>query len=345
MDFRSDNVTGACPEVMTALAAANAGSVSSYGDDDLTKGLTRRFQEIFETDRLVAFPVATGTAANSLALAQLTPPFGAVWCHANAHIEEDECGAPEFYTGGAKLVLLGGEHGRIDAADLAARLKAYPFGVEHHVQPGAVSLTQATESGTAYRPDDIAAIAEVCRKYRLGLHVDGARFANALAHLNCSAADLTWKAGVDVLSFGATKNGALAAEALVFFRPELATDFVYRRKRAGHLFSKMRFLSAQLDGYLDDGVWLRNARHANAMAARLAAGLAKLPGVSLAHPVEANEVFVTLPEAAIVALEAKGFRFHRWGGAGATTIRLVTAFNTEEKAVDAMVGAAGKVLA
>lgn len=252
MDFRSDNVTGACPEVMAALAAANSGSVSSYGADAISESLTRAFARVFETDRLAVFPVATGTAANSLALAQLTPPHGAIWCHAKAHIEEDECGAPEFYSGGAKLVLLDGADGKIAATDLAARLAAYPFGVEHHVQPAALSLTQATESGTVYDAGEIKAIAEVCRRHKLGLHMDGARFANAVAHLGVSPAALTWQAGVDVLSFGATKNGALAAEAVVFFRPELAAGFLYRRKRAGHLFSKMRFLSAQLAAYLED---------------------------------------------------------------------------------------------
>ncbi len=345
MDFRSDNVTGACPEVMAALAAANRGSASSYGADAITEGLTQTFARLFETDRLIVFPVATGTAANALALAQLAPPHGAVWCHRQAHIEEDECGAPEFYSGGAKLVLLDGADGKIAASDLAARLAAYPFGVEHHVQPAAVSLTQATESGTVYSADELKAIAEVCRRHRLGLHVDGARFANAVAHLGASPAALTWQAGVDVLSFGATKNGALAAEALVFFRPELAEGFLYRRKRAGQLFSKMRFLSAQLAGYLENDVWLHNARHANAMAARLAAGLTALPGIALAHPTQANEVFVTLPEAAIGRLEAAGFRFHRWGGAAAATIRLVTAFDTAPAAVDALITAARTALA
>ena len=344
MDFRSDNVTGASPEVMAALAAANAGSVSSYGADDLTQGLAKAFARLFETDRLAVFPVATGTAANALALAQLVPPHGAVWCHRNAHIEEDECGAPEFYSGGAKLMLLDGAGGKLAAGDLAARLAAYPFGVEHHVQPAALSLSQATESGTVYSAAELGALAEACRRHGLALHVDGARFANAVAHLGASPAALTWQAGVDVLSFGATKNGALAAEAVVFFRPELAEGFLYRRKRAGHLFSKMRFLSAQLAAYLHDDLWLRNARHANAMAARLAGGLAALPGAALAHPCQANEVFVTLPEAAIARLEADGFRFHRWGGADATTIRLVAAFNTEARAVEALLAAARAAL-
>ena len=343
MDFRSDNVTGACPEIMRALDEANRGSVSSYGDDEWSRGLEPAFAALFETPVRV-FPVATGSAANSLGLAALTPPWGAIYCHRHAHIEEDECGAPEFYTGGAKLVLIDGEHGRIGAEALAETLAQAGTGVQHHVQPAAVSLTQASESGTCYRPAELAAIAEVCRRHSLPLHMDGARFANAVRFLNCSPAEASWRAGVDVLSFGATKNGALAAEAVVFFKPELADDFLYRRKRAGHLFSKMRFLSAQLAAYLQDGLWLRNAAQANAMAQRLAAGLIKLRGAVLEHPVEANEVFVTLPEAVIRALQTAGFLFHRWGGPTATTIRLVTAFNTDPASVDRLILAATAAL-
>jgi threonine aldolase len=339
MNFCSDNVTGAAPEILEALTRASAGTVPSYGEDPLTARVEARLKEIFETD-LAAFPVATGTAANSLALSMLAPPYGAIYCHRDAHIAVDECGAPELYTGGAKLVGLPGEHGKLSLADVRAALAGAHKGVVHHVQPAAISLTQATESGTAYRPAEVAAIAAAGRELGVRLHMDGARFANALAFLGVSPADLTWRAGVDILSFGATKNGALAAEAVVIFDPKRAEEFAFRRKRAGHLFSKMRFLSAQLDAYLADDLWLRNARHANAMARHLAEGLARIPGAVLAHPVEANEIFIELPEHAIRGLQADGFQFYRWLGDSHRLLRLVTAFNTRPADVEAFIASA-----
>jgi threonine aldolase len=272
-------------------------------------------------------------------LATVLPPWGVVYCHADAHIVVDECGAPEFYAGGARVVGLAAPLGKISPADLAPLLPGGK-GIVHHMQPAAISLTQATESGTVYRPDEIAAIAELARVHQLPLHVDGARFANALVHLDCAPADITWRAGVDILSFGATKNGAAAAEAVIFFDKAKAADFAFRRKRGGHLFSKMRFLSAQLDAYLADDLWLRNARHANAAATRLAEGLARIPGLRLRHPVEANEIFVEMPEAMIAALFAKGFHFYRWDGLQGNCIRLVTAFDTDIADVDAFLATA-----
>jgi len=339
MNFRSDNEAGASPEILEALARANDGTLHSYGEDALTARVEARLKEIFETD-LVAFPVATGTAANTLSLSVISPPFGAVYCHREAHVAVDECGGPEFYTGGAKLVDLPGEHGKLTGAQVAAVLAEAHPGVVHHVQPAAITITQATESGTSYRPAEVAAIAEAGRRLGLKLHMDGARFANALAFLGASPAEITWRAGVDILSFGATKNGALAAEAVVIFDRRLAAEFGFRRKRAGHLFSKMRFLSAQLDAYLADDLWLKNARHANAMARRLGEGLARIPGVSLAHPVEANEVFVGLPEAALRGLAGDGFQFHPWQAEDRLLARLVTAFNTREADVDAFIASA-----
>ena len=338
MDFRSDNVTGAAPEILKALAEAASGTVSSYGEDPITARVEAKLKDIFECD-LAAFPVATGTAANALSLSLLSPAWGAIFCHEGAHIAVDECGAPEFYTGGAKLIDLPGADGKLSAAQLADLLPAGQ-GVVHHAQPAAISLTQATEAGTSYRPAEVAAIAELARRHGLRLHMDGARFANALAFLNATPAEMTWRAGVDILSFGATKNGALAAEAVVIFDKKLAEEFGFRRKRAGHLFSKMRFLSAQLDAYLSGDLWLKHARHANAMAKRLAEGLAGVPGVTLAHPVEANEVFADLPETAIRGLEADGFRFYRWLGEDKTRLRLVTAFNTRAADVEAFVASA-----
>ncbi len=339
MNFCSDNTAGAAPEIMAALAEAGAGQAMAYGDDAVTGSLAARFGEVFETD-VAVFPVVTGTASNVLALAAMTPPFGAVYCHREAHIAVDECGAPEFYTGGAKLALLDGGDGKLEAAVVARALADAGAGVVHHVQPAALSLTQQTECGTAYGVDEVAALCEVAHGHGLGVHMAGARFANAVDHLGCAPADVTWRAGVDVLSFGATKNGALAAEAVVVFKPELARDVGYRRKRAGHLLSKMRFVSAQLAAYLDGGLWLRNAAHANRLAAVLAEGLAAVAGAELVYPVEGNEVFVRLPEPVIAALLADGFAFHRWGGENATTVRLVTAFDTRAEDVAAIVDAA-----
>jgi threonine aldolase len=337
-DFRSDNVAGVAPEVIAALAAANHGAQSSYGEDAISLALERRLADIFEHE-LAVFPVATGSAANALALASLVPGWGAVLCHEEAHIATDECGAPEFFTQGAKLIPLGGAHGKISAATIETRLSRAARGV-HHVQPAAVSITQATEAGACYRPEEVALIAQVCRTHRLKLHMDGARFANAVASLGCSPAEATWKAGVDALSFGLTKNGAMAAEAVIFFDPAAGADFGFRRKRAGHLFSKMRFASAQFEAQLQDGLWLRLAGHANAMARRLASGLAALPGITLLHPVEANELFVAMPEDATQKLEAAGYRFYRWDADAGPCIRLVTAFDTAPAHIDGLIAAA-----
>lgn len=336
MNFRSDNVTGIAPEILAAITAANAGTAPSYGEDAITRRLEQRFAELFERP-VAVFPVATGTAANALALAALSPPWGAVYSHDEAHVAIDECGAPEFYAG-AKLIGVPGRDGKIEPAAIGARLT--DAGFVHQVQPAAISLSQATEAGTLYTTTEVASIGAFARRHGMRLHMDGARFANAVAALGCTPADLTWRAGVDALSFGATKNGALAAEAVIFFDPDLARDFGYRRKRGGHLLSKMRFLSAQLEAYLADDLWLRNARHANAMAARLAAGLAALPGARLSHPVEANEVFAELPVEVIAGLERAGFGFYRWDGESGRQLRLVAAFDTRREDVDALIAAA-----
>ena len=333
MNFCSDNVTGICPEIMAALAAVNEGSALPYGADECTQRLEAKFSELFETGVSV-FPVATGSAANSLALSVVTPPFGAIYCHAESHINIDECGAPEFYTGGAKLVTLNGIDCQIQPSELAAILERSGAGIVHRVQPAAVSIAQATEAGTVYLPEQIAEIAKVARANNLYLHVDGARFANAVVSLDCSPADVTWRSGVDVLCFGATKNGAMAAEAVIFFKPELAETFGFRRKRSGHLFSKMRFISAQLEAYITDDLWLKNAARANEMAGKLALGLVSLPSVKLCHPVEANELFLELPENVINGALADGFQFYRWEG---NIIRIVTSFDTKEEDVNALI--------
>ena len=346
MNFASDNTAPASPEILAALAAANTGAVPSYGADPITARVRATMDAVFERP-VTTYPVATGTAANALALATLVRPFGAVICAEEAHIATDECGAPEFYMGGAKLVTLPSADGRITAAQVDAAMARAIDGGVHHVLPEAVSITQATEWGTVYTPGEVAALSAVCRKYGLKLHMDGARFANALAHLGCSPAIASWQSGVDVLSFGATKNGALAAEAVVFFDATLADGFERRRKRAGQLWSKMRFLSAQLEAYLEADLWRRNAAHANRMATALAAVLRTLPGVSVIQDVQANEVFAAMPDALIEALQAGGAHFYRWidvPGAGAPVVRFVTAFSTEAAEIEAFRALARSVL-
>ncbi|MEX2248923.1 MAG: beta-eliminating lyase-related protein [Parvibaculum sp.] len=337
MDFTSDNAAGAAPEILEAMARANGGTAASYGADTITAQLVRRFSEIFERE-VAVFPVVTGTAANALALATLTPPYGAVMCHELAHVHVDECGAPEMFSGGAKLVPLSGPAAKIDPAALAAALAALPAGMVHHVQPAALTLTQSTELGAVYTPEEIGALVEITRGRGLRVHMDGARFANAVAALGLAPAEMTWKAGIDIMSFGATKNGAIAAEAVIVFDAELARDIAFRRKRAGHLLSKMRFLSTQLDAYLEDGLWLRLAAHANDMAARLGAGLAATPGATLHIEPQANEIFVRLPTATIARLRKGEARFHPWpmpgDDAGARTIRLVTSFQSLPSEID-----------
>jgi len=341
VNFASDNAYGAMPEILAALAGAGEGTARSYGDDEITTRLRNRLAEIFEHEVFV-YPVVTGTAANALALATLVPPHGAVLCHGESHIACDECGAPEFFTHGAKLVALEGEHAKISPHAIERALAHFEKGFVHHAQPTAISLTQASERGTVYSQNELGAIAEVARRHDLKLHIDGARFANALVHLKASPADLTWRAGVNALSFGATKNGALGAEAVIFFRKEDVADFEYRRKKSGHLLSKMRFISAQLDAYLEDGRWLKAAARANALAKKLGEHLAQISDAELASPVEANAVFARLPAETIARLRKAGAVFYDWAppADGKTLIRLVLSFATPEEAVDRFIAAA-----
>ncbi len=332
MNFASDNAEGWAPEILEALRVANEGAMPSYGDDALTKEVTAALSEVFERDVAVVL-VPTGTAANGLAFAALTPPFGAVLVHEASHVQLDECGAPEFFTGGAKLLPLPGGGGKIAPDALVERLSFIPMKSVHHVPPKLLSLTQATECGTAYTPDEVAALAHIAKGRGMALHMDGARFANALVHLGCSPAEITWKAGVDALSFGATKNGCMAVEALVFFDPAMSGEVEYLRKRAGHLFSKHRFLSAQMLAYLKDDLWLHLARHANDSAVALANGLANSQNARLWYPVEANEVFISLDKSVAKRLRAAGAVFHPWvmpdDPAGGRMYRFVTSFRTE----------------
>ncbi|KAF0170749.1 MAG: threonine aldolase [Alphaproteobacteria bacterium] len=331
--FGSDNAAPAHPAILEAIARANTGVASSYGADDWTKRAEALLRETFETECAVLL-VATGTAANALSLASLTPPWGAVITHRHAHIVEDEGGAPEFYMGGAKLLLVDGAHGKIAPAALKKEAAKYSRPWVHGAQPFAVSISQATETGAVYMPAEISALSEVCRAANLKLHMDGARFANAVASTGATPAELSWKAGVDVLSFGATKNGALCVEAVVCFDPAAATQLPHLRKRAGHLFSKHRVLGAQMAAYLEGGLWLELARHSNARARELAGMLTRAGGV-LAHPVEANETFVRLDGERASALRSAGAAFHPWATDGADIYRFVASWATSEADIEA----------
>ena len=335
INFASDNVAGVSPEILEAMARAGRGTASSYGADDETLRLERMLADLFEHECSV-FPVSSGTAANAIALASVTPSFRAVGCSDCAHILTSECGAPEFYTGGAKLMPLATEGGLIEPRSLEDAIAEEMSHGVHQSRIASVSLTQATEWGTVYRPDRVAAISAVAKRHAIAVHMDGARFGNAVASLGVSPAEATWRSGVDMLSFGATKNGAIAAEAIVVFRAEIANGIAERRKQSGHLLSKQRFLSAQLVAYVEDGLWLRNAAHANAMARRLGDGLALLSGVTLAYPVEANEIFVRLPASVALGLEQAGIGFYRWSADGThVLVRMVTSFATPVGDVDA----------
>ncbi len=345
MIFTSDNASGAAPEILQALAAAEAGYAMPYGNDPVTEHAVARVREVFEAPEAAVYFVATGTAANALALACLCPPWATVYCHRGSHIEEDECCAPEFFTGGAKLTLLGGEDAKITESELREAIgRTAPHGV-HNAQAGALSLTQATEAGAAYTLDEVRRLAGIARDAGCPVHMDGTRLANALARTNVSPAEMTWKAGVDVLCLGATKNGAMAAEAVILFDPEKAWEFELRRKRGGHLFSKMRFISAQVDAYLSDGLWLRLAGHANAMADRLAAGIADA-GARVLNAVGANMLFAEITPDQHRRLQAAGARYYAMSPAepaGADgrpiRIRLVASFRTTEADVDRFVAA------
>ena len=343
MNFASDNVYGVHPRILAALAEANGGTAPSYGGDDLTKSAEEKLKEIFGCD-LRAFLVTSGTAANGLSLSSITPGYGAIICHGEAHIAVDECNSPEFFTGGAKIIGLHGPAGKITPAQVEKALKGFIRG-EHDPKPKGVSLTNASELGTVYSPTEVKAFSDLIRPRGMKLHMDGARFANAVAGLGVSPAELTWKSGVDVLSFGATKNGAMMLEAVVFFDLALAEDFAYRRMRAGQLLSKSRYLGAQMLAYLEDGLWLENAKRANALAQKLAKGLVAEGAVRIPNPVQANEVFAVMKRTMFDRLLASGAKFYDWMpdslGDGISEdevfARFVLSFATPEEDVEAFV--------
>lgn len=340
MNFKSDNEAPAHPAIMEALLAANQGMATAYADDEWSTGLSEAFSERFETECHV-LPIATGTAANSIALAAVCPPWGAVLCHEQAHIHNDEGGAPEFYTDGAKLMPLTGDSAKLEPARVADAIDSAGVHGVHNVKPSVVSVTQATECGTSYRQAEVEAIAEVCRARALPLHMDGARFANAVAFLGCSPADITWRAGVDMLSFGVTKNGALTAEAIVVFgHPEWLEAMQRRRKRGGHLLSKMRYVSVQLLAMLEDDLWLELAARANARAAELVTCIERHAAVDVNWSVEANEVFMRGSPELLATLRDNGASFHLWPG-HQDLARLVCSYSTTREEIaqfDALLG-------
>jgi threonine aldolase len=333
LSFRSDNVATVAPEIMRALEAANHGLAAAYGDDEYSAFLNRKFSELFETD-VTVFPVSTGTAANALSLATCARPYGAIYCHEDAHINTAEGGATEAFSGGAKLIALPGVNGKLEPQAVSAALERADRGVTNRSQPDAVSITQATEYGTVYTLEHIAAFGAIARDAGIFFHMDGARFANALVALKCSAAEMTWRKGVDILSFGATKNGAMGADAIVVFDRELVEPLSYRLRRAGQTWSKMRFAAAQLIAYVENDLFLRLASHANQLASQLGRELAAIPGVHVTAPVEANLVFPAMPEPVIEALTGAGVRFAR---RGAGVIRLVARFDATKGEVDQFV--------
>jgi threonine aldolase len=346
MFFASDNTSGAAAEIIAAVAAANDGYAMPYGNDPIMTRVRDRIRTIFEAPEAAVYLVATGTAANALSLAILTQPWGAVFCHRNAHIEEDECGAPEFYTGGSKLVLIDGDHARMTPEGLARAIGFTARAGVHNVQRGMVSITNATENGTVYGSEQVCALTAIAKSNNLPVHMDGARFTNALVAAGCSPAEMTWKAGIDVLSFGGTKNGCMGVEAVVIFDPAKAWEFELRRKRGGHLFSKHRYLSAQMDAYLSGDLWLRLAQNANAAATRLSREMLTVPGASLVHPTEGNAVFARWPRAGHRRAQHAGAAYYLWPGDQSLdgpddeplAARLVCSWSTTDADVDRFIG-------
>lgn len=352
MDFSSDNSYGVHPSIMDAVVAANDGPAPSYGGDRISARVVERFRDLFETD-LDVFTVPTGSAANGLAISSFCSSLSAIFAHSEAHVSVEECGAAEVLSGGARLVPVGGFGAKIEPDALTDALAQYPPDFNRVHIPSMLALTQATECGTVYTAGEIATLTEIARARSMSVHMDGARFANAVVSLGVAPADLTWRAGVDVMTFGATKNGAMSVDAIILFDRGRASEMDRRRLRGGHLFSKMRFASAQLDAYLADDLWLKLAGDANDAAARLSAGLATVEGVRLVWPTEANEVFVIMPTGLVRHLEDAGARYHPWppiglkGSAAAPgeeeiLMRLICSFETGTDRVDALLEAAAQ---
>ena len=332
LDFRSDNTDHVSDQIIKSLIDVNFGNVSSYGDDEYTKNFAEKMNEVFERD-VDVYPVFTGTAANVISFAGVVPPYGAIFCAENSHLDVDECNAPEFFTGGAKIIKVDSIDGKINLIDLNKKIKNLAPHSFHNPLPSLISLTQSTELGTVYGLNEIREISKIAKNYNMTLHIDGARISNALAYLKCSWADISWKSGVDILSLGTTKNGTIAAEAIISFKKDLSNKLMYYRKRGGHLVSKMRFLSSQLNAFFLNDLWKSNALHANKMALKLAEGLAQIDKIEIAYPVQSNGVFPIFPKEIAESLINKGYLFYQWGDPNNNTYRLMTTFNTSEKAV------------
>jgi threonine aldolase len=346
MFFASDNCAGVHKDISARLGDLG-GFVPAYGTSDLDRSVERKFCEVFEKEVAVFF-VATGTAANALALASVQRPGGVVFCHTEAHVAKDECGAPDFFSG-MRMVPVDGPEGRMEIGALKAAVSAFPEGAVHHGRAAAITITQATELGTTYSLSEIEEVCDIAHQRRIPVHMDGARFANALVALETTPAEMTWRRGVDMLSFGATKNGCWCAEAIIFFNPEAAADVPFLRKRAGQLFSKSRFIAAQLDAYLNDDLWMRLARQSNRMADRLRSELA-MAGARLAWPTATNEVFAFLPKTKVESALSRGANFFEWPmpqaarndvGEHETLVRLVTSFATTNEHINALLAALG----
>jgi threonine aldolase len=329
MNFKSDNYWGVHPSILDAIVAANTGSAGSYGHDTYSEALRVRLSQIFEREVSV-FLVGTGTVSNSLALAALCPSYASIFCSKEAHINTDECNAPALFTSGSKIVAASSSPSKIDLEFVRAAIAHSANKVPHTNPPRAISITQSTELGRVYSIEEMKAISEVAKQAGLRIHLDGARFANALVFLGCTPAEMTWKVGVDIVSFGVTKNGGLMGEAIVIFDPMLAKDFEFLHKRAGQLLSKTRFFAAQIIAYLKDDLWLNMAKNANSMAKRLAAGIAEIPNLKITVPVEANEIFVQMPSEIASKLWEQGFEFYSWDDG---VYRLVTSWATTEEMV------------
>jgi threonine aldolase len=332
VEFRSDNAGRAAPELIAALTAANEGTALGYGMDPFTQRLQERFTQLFEK-RVQVFPVPTGTAANALALASVSSQFGAIYCSADAHINTSECNATGFFSAGGKLVPVASTHGKIDPGALETAIATAGIGLPHKSQPSTVNVVQASDVGAVYEVGEIEAISRIAHARGLKVHMDGARLANALAHLRCSPAQATWRAGVDILSFGVTKNGGLLGDAIVVFDPDAATQIRFHLRRAGLVWSKMRFASAQIMAYVEDDLWLRLAAGANQAASRIASRLSELPGVTLLAPVQANELFIEMAPGALDAVERAGILYYR---RGPRLGRFVCRWDTSDAEVNAL---------
>lgn len=346
MTFGSDNWASVAPEIMDAIHAANEGPAPAYGNDDITARAKDKINKVFECDAEIFF-VATGGAANGLALSTLSPPYGMILCHEESHIQMDECAGPEFFTGGAKLLPIKGFGGKLTPESITTALKGFPDRPPHGAPASLLSITNATECGTVYTPTELKALCATAHKAGLKVHVDGARFANAIQALKCTPADASWKAGVDVLCLGATKNGCLAAEAVIFFDKKKSGNFEFLRKRAGHLWSKQRFISAQFEGWLKDDLWLSLATHANEKARLLSERLSEIDGIDVSYETDINEVFITLPNRCAEKLRQDGYVFYPWitpgDPASGRMHRLITSFQTTDEDIDNFLAAVTRI--